>query len=855
MSKHTRKFMQRKRSTRRYKVSKQMGGGANDDLWNAAKEGNPDKVKEALDNGANINCYVGVAGLYRNNTSLFIACKEAFSSFPQSKSNEVYKKFLEIIETLLDKGADPNIPNYVGDSILHELTHPTREYNELRAVEIMEILLKNGANPNIKNKMSITPLIRAVIGENVTKVKMLMEYEADPTIKSAGGDDAFTQAKHISNSQKRIKILEILNTVKPADPNKLDAKGYAPLHKLSLSFSSESEESLIEKAKTLLEKGANLELPGGENAETPVISAILNKKPKLTTFFLDVGANPNVKDKNGSTLLQLAAQTGSLELVQKFYEMGQDIHYANKNGSTVLHFACSNNHLHIVQYLISNGANVNAEASAGITALGLSIVYRNKDIAHYLLEHGADPNKGVIDVIDKNSQIKQPPILYLIQDGSFLDLLPIFLEKGQDPNVLGQFTSTISTRPLHLAIHVYNRNKNPSLQKKLLESMKLLIAFGADLKLKDSNGQTPADLVQDEETEKALGIMKLWEGFTRTDVAFLNSIFTKEMREYKGIDTPKANDYSLCPVCLKTVERPEGCMHMQHNCKEQPGFYHTKLYEKYKSDDKIHWCTICNRIGSGKGTQFQHYTLGMAEGPVPAIAGPSYLFDIDCSERSGGGGLPEKYKRFNTLRNVALEYNHPSFIDNESFRKVMEELVEAMWNLGKKPLAEQKLAQGVWNRPNTNFLSPKISKNSNNTNIPTPNSVQDPIIHPVETAEWQNSTLVDDKDIIQFLHHGHPHDKSGQQISRIGFAQLIEVSLGNPTSESFGHCWQYIPIKERTTATPDELQNHCDAVLWPREVRIALGLTETPEEGENVYYRKLYNGYKLQFNRKYKGTQ
>lgn len=168
-----------------------------------------------------------------------------------------------------------------------------------------------------------------------------------------------------------------------------------------------------------------------------------------------------------------------------------------------------------------------------------------------------------------------------------------------------------------------------------------------------------------------------------------------------------------------------------------------------------------------------------------------------------------------------------------------------------------QLAQGRFNRPNANFLEPKSNKTNtnNNSNVPTHNSVQDPIIHSVETEEWQNATLVSDKNIIQFQHPGFAHDKPGQQISRIGFAGWLNTLLGNPTAEAFGHCWQYMPEKDRASASPAELANHCNSLLWPREVRVALGIAETPTEGENGEYRKLYEGYRKQFNRKQRGTQ
>lgn len=1012
-----------KKTRRLQRFPKQKGGDADRNLWNAIIRSKIADVKKALENGANVNMIME-SSLFK--TPLNYVCARVAGAGPVR-----FGIIKSIIQTLLDAGANTMIPNDRGEVPLQFLQGTEK------GLEIMRMLLEHGADPNFQNNDKETVLQLAVIKRDQPKIKLLLEYSADPHIPNIHGQNAFDMADKISYDSERTAILELLNTAKSktnaaianGDPNKLDAKGFAPLHQLA--YSAEPEDTLIEKAKQLLELGANLELPGGKSAETPLISAIHANKPQLAAFLLEAGANPNVQNRIGSTLLQYAAQEGLLEFVQRFQSLGQDIRHTNRFGLNALHYACNQGHLPVVQYLVSQGVDINAltssqlsplyycvsghaeettknrlacadfllqnganpnlgknilllaaqekkkgshhfiplllvhgadanttdtvdnfsilqivilekgtletvkalvEAGANVnyisktddTALGISMIntYRNIDIARYLLEKGADPNKGTVAIKDSSKQLHQPVAFVLFPN--VLELLPLFLEKGQDPNVMGPggSDSTISLlylaihhkkpealklileaggnpnqimesgtllhhavnqgqlnsvkillekgasinsqdmvkrmTPLYLAIVMYNQKIN---ELEMLEIMKFLVASGADLTLKTTDGETPVDLIQDEETEKALGILKLWEGFTRSDITFLNNIFTEETRPRRNNNNnnviSKANDYTLCPVCLKTTERDKGCNHMSHDCKGLPGFYHKALYKTYQSQGKIHWCTICNRIGYGMGTQFEHYKLGLAKDAKPKTAGHTYLFDADCRTRSGGGGLPEKYHRFNTLRNVALRFNYPSFIGQKPFREVMEKLVEAMWNapLHEDPLAEIKFAERKWNKPNTNFPLPRVLANANNTNIPTPNTVQDPVIHPVETEDWQNATLISEENIIQFRHPGHPHDKPGQQISRKGFAGWLKESLGNYTGEEFGHCWQYMTTQQQTNASPDELANHCEALLWPREVRIALGITETPEAGENAEYRKLYEGYKKQFNRKQRGSQ
>lgn len=85
------------------------------------------------------------------------------------------------------------------------------------------------------------------------------------------------------------------------------------------------------------------------------------------------------------------------------------------------------------------------------------------------------------------------------------------------------------------------------------------------------------------------------------------------------------------------------------------------------------------------------------------------------------------------------------------------------------------------------------------------------------------------------------------KISQLAFVSWLSDLLGEPaTNERFSHCWQF--------SEADYGANRCTAKLYPKEVRLALGLTEEPTEGENTQYRQLYKNYRMLFNRKQKGS-
>ncbi len=638
----------------------------------------------------------------------------------------------------------------------------------------------------------------------------------------------------------------------------------------------------IAKVEELIAAGADVNKTRADIGATPLYIACEMGHTNVVENLIAAGADVNkARTDNGATPLYLACEMGHTNIVENLIAYGADVDKARTdNGATPLYIASLSGHTNVVEKLIAYGADVDkARTDNGATPLYVASEKGHTEVVKVLVlvsdvnkafHDGSTPlyiasQNGHVEIVkvlisDPRTDVNKPygnisfTPLYIASQNGHVEIVKVLVS---DPRTdLNKARTDNGASPLYVAS-----------QKGHANVVEKLIAAGADINKPKNDGTTPlyiacknnhidvvelllnqptidktravqeANTFSEEITKLLIGEQEekgeLWQGWTRTDVEHMNEIF----------DETTAPNISLCPICLKTTTRDTGCMHMKHDCRSLPGFYHKRLYDLYKSDDNaIHWCTICGRIGYGIGSHFEHYKLGLAENGKPGTHGPTQVFDESCETRSGGGGLKEKLKRFQRVREIAFKLNKPRYINKITEKAAKEMLVEAMWDapLFNNPDINEILETRSWNIPVNAFLEnvKKESEVSQAPNVPTPATHLDPIVHPEETEEFQNVTIASDKNIIQFRHEGNMHDKEGQQISRDGFAHWLQSVGVNPTDEGHLKCWAF----------HEEGENECTVKLYPREVRIALGLSEVAEEGENADYRKWYELYRKKFN-------
>jgi ankyrin repeat protein len=200
----------------------------------------------------------------------------------------------------------------------------------LRAVEnsnsaITEMLLAAGADPNaICNQEGIPVLIKAVRNNSLSLVRQLLKSGADVRVSTESGDTPLT----IAIPKAPIDLISEL------------ISGGADVHASPHSYkkrplSIAMNVKRLDVLKILLDKGVNVNGYSGE--QPPLLDAISACDLRLTTFFLQNGADVSGRATDGRTALQMAidpqnASEAQAEIVNILLEAGVDAFERNSLG-------------------------------------------------------------------------------------------------------------------------------------------------------------------------------------------------------------------------------------------------------------------------------------------------------------------------------------------------------------------------------------------------------------------------------------------------------------------------------------------------------------------------------------------
>jgi ankyrin repeat protein len=160
-----------------------------------------------------------------------------------------------------------------------------------------------------------------------------------------------------------------------------DQAGSTPLHHAA-GFGS------LDTMSLLLDAGAD---PNAKNrrGSTPLHWAVHNEAK--TRLLLSRGATVNARQVEGRTPLFLAASLGNANAVLRLLlQRGADTTLATANGQTALMAAAVRGDVEALGLLIAADADVNAKNGAGETALMFAASDGNPKAVALLLEHGAD---------------------------------------------------------------------------------------------------------------------------------------------------------------------------------------------------------------------------------------------------------------------------------------------------------------------------------------------------------------------------------------------------------------------------------------------------------------------------------
>ena len=164
----------------------------------------------------------------------------------------------------------------------------------------------------------------------------------------------------------------------------------------------------------------------------------------------------NVGDYDGEATLHWAAKKGRTRTAKLRIEAGADINAKDKYGETPLHLAADFGKMKVAQLLIKAGADVNAKNNSGLTPLHWAANSGYTNIMQLLIAAGADINA-----------------------------------KDDDGATPLHWATAFGNTFEHIIMAVRSGTRSRLNRLRRIETVRLLIAAGADINAKYNDGKTP----------------------------------------------------------------------------------------------------------------------------------------------------------------------------------------------------------------------------------------------------------------------------------------------------------------------------------------------------------------------------
>jgi ankyrin repeat protein len=276
-----------------------------------------------------------------------------------------------------------------------------------KSADIIKKLIAAGANINAQNRFKRTALIDAVDIKNTPAIIALVDAGANINLA----------ANAISDADASFLERQTWN----GNDWKSDMPGGTP-------FERAVALGLTDAIKKLIAKGANPNVTDSAG-RTFLMNAVAQGRADVAKAFIASNAQLNVQDKdNKLTALMLAADGKMLEVIDALLKAGADTELKDKNGNTVLLRAAPVGDGEVIKRLATKAKlNVtNEKDKKGETPLILAVANSKKDAVEALVNAGADLNvkDSIVGTALKRAQIRYATTNQQVDDDIFK-----FLEK------------------------------------------------------------------------------------------------------------------------------------------------------------------------------------------------------------------------------------------------------------------------------------------------------------------------------------------------------------------------------------------------------------------------------------------
>lgn len=281
---------------------------------------------------------------------------------------------IEIVELLLNKGAEINISNSdlfgafesIGNNYIHMSKYPMDLANSDNK-EVIKLLIKHGANVNFNYKENgLNGLYKAILDSDIEYAIFLLNHGAnlEKTNDTYYGNNI--ENKNLNQLHKGKSAAELIFNENNLEIVKQFINNNGILNYF-LCYSIQKGNDII--SKFLIDVIENLNEKSNCFYRYPLTHAVNYQKIDIIDLLLKNNANPNI-----GCVLHEACKNQNLKIVKLLVENGADVNLIDNNGQTALFNAINakNANKEIIRYLIGNGADIHKEDNNGISPLSFA---------------------------------------------------------------------------------------------------------------------------------------------------------------------------------------------------------------------------------------------------------------------------------------------------------------------------------------------------------------------------------------------------------------------------------------------------------------------------------------------------
>ena len=416
--------------------------------------------------------------------------------------------------TAIDCGAEINASNVFGETALHLATQKGN-------IDAVAFLLDERARLSTKDFAGKTPLHYAAERKEGRQLISCALIRAGAAVDVVDDDGCAPLHHFVKNNQKN--VLEYLLKDRflsrhiKIDVDVKDSDGMTALH-----YAAKVGNKRV--CSLLLGAGADGNAKD-ENGMTAMHYAAKYEDYKMIYLLMDRGASVKKKDNKGKTALHYAAEEGNLDTIKELLTGEADVNAKDENGMTAMHYAAKHKDYKMIRRLMDRGASITEKDNKGKTALHYAAKEGNEMVIRELLRkkvsawvnvkdtngmtalHYAsrEGHKDVVELLlnvktrKKGCKVGQDGINIKNKDGM---TALMFAAKGGYRSIVDELLSyekcevdlqdEYGWSALHHALGTVVDLGRDSVQ--LIRIGTKLKDYGADVNLKNNDGETPYDL-------------------------------------------------------------------------------------------------------------------------------------------------------------------------------------------------------------------------------------------------------------------------------------------------------------------------------------------------------------------------